>query len=113
MPEVGGFEYVVQKVKDEGKKEYVDVAYPYGDIKRGAFKGTFTTPGDKKIHSVLITAGKQLKLLFLRVSTAEPAGAWFKIVQVGQPGDLGSAPAGTVDYPMLESAGSEVLGHLP
>lgn len=105
---------------DKGKKEIVDDFLPYGDIVKGAFKGTFTTSGDKHLASILVPGGQQFKLLFLRVWTQEPAGAIFEIVQTAQTGDLGSSPPGGIhhptvttahiDYPMLESAGSEVMG---
>ena len=61
-----------------------------------------------------------MKLLFLRVWTQNPDGAVFSIVQTnptaaGQTGDVeaypvvGAVPSGVRDYPMLESAGAEVL----
>jgi len=110
-------------VYDKGKKKLIQKEYPYGDIIKRAFKATFETVGDKLVASLLIPAGQQLKLLFLRVWTQEPAGAVFEIVQTTQTGDLGSAPpegidhpavtTAHIDYPMLEAAGAEVLGPEP
>lgn len=104
---------------DKGKKEIVDDFLPYGDIVKGAFKGTFESHGDKHLASILVPGGQQLKLEFLRVWSQEPSGAIFYIQQTSQTGDLGSSPPGgihhptvtsaVIDYPMLEAAGAEVL----
>jgi len=67
-----------------------------------------------------VPAGKQLKILFLRVWTQETGGAIFKIVQTNPTAEthpsysecqpvVGSVPEGIRDYPMLEAAGAEVL----
>lgn len=112
MPEIGAYENVVLKFKDEGLKSYVDAKLPYGNMKRGAWFGTFQANVGigqwANIHSIQMTAGKQLKLLFLRVWTQDSNGAIFRITQTG--GDVGGAPDGVVNYPMLEGAGAEVLG---
>jgi len=104
-----------QFVKDLGlQKEVVD-ALPYAVV-GGAFKGTFQVfESLAKVLNYIVPAGQQLKILFLRVWTQNPAGAKFSIVQtnpsLGEPGYpvVGSVPSGVRDYPMLESAGCEVL----
>jgi len=116
-------EIVKRMVKDLGLKREVFEALPYAVV-RGAWEGSFTSPlGPDEYKTVLthiVPAGKQLKILFLRVWTQESGGARFAIVQsnptaAGQTGDVeaypvvGSAPEGVVDYPMLEAAGAEVL----
>ena len=116
-------EFIMRKVKDLGLKREVFESLPYAVV-RGAWEGSFTTPlADGEYKTVLthiVPAGKQLKILFLRVWTQESTGARFSIVQTnptgtGQTGDVeaypvvGSAPEGVVDYPMLEAAGAEVL----
>jgi len=108
---------------DKGKKTLIKDELPYGDIVKGAGKGTYQTGGDKHLASILIPGGQQLKLLFLRVWTGEPTGAVFEIQQTAQAGDLGSSPPGGIDhpavpsayidYPMLEAAGAEVTGPQP
>lgn len=108
---------------DKGKRKLIAQELPTGDIVKYAFKGTFTTSGDKHLSSVLITAGMQLKILFLRVWTQEPTGAKFYIYQTAETYDLGTSPPGGVDhpavtaayidYPMVEAAGAEVIGPQP
>lgn len=120
MPEIV---YTSEYIYDKGKKKLIEKEYPYGDIVKFAFKGSFTTMGDKLLSNVLIPAGRQLKLLFLRVWTQTAGGAIFEIRQTAQLGDLGSSPPGgfdhplvttaIIDYPMLEAAGAEVLGSQP
>ena len=120
MPEI----IEIENMKyDKGKKTLVKDYLPYGDIVKGAGKGTYQTGGDKHLASILIPGGQQLKLLFLRVWTFEPSGAVFEIQQTAQVGDLGSSPPGGIhhptvnsayiDYPMLEAAGAEVIGPQP
>jgi len=115
MPEV-----FVKKLKDLGTQRYVTEALPYAVV-RGAWYGTFDAPHDEyTMLTHIVPAGKQLKILFLRVWTQNPDGAIFSIVQTnpteaGQTGDVeaypvvGNAPEGVVDYPFLESAGGEVV----
>ena len=108
---------------DKGKKKLIPQELPYGDIVKYASKGTFTTSGDKHLSSILIPAGKQLKLLFLRIATQEPTGAKFYIYQTAQTYDLGTSPPGGIhwpsvtaayiDFPMVEAAGAEVIGPQP
>jgi len=120
MPEL----HEIENMKyDLGKKTLVKDILPYGEIVKGAGKGTFQESGDKHLASILIPGGQQLKLLFLRVWTQEPTGAIFEIVQTAQTGDIGSSPPGgihhptvtsaVIDYPMLEAAGAEVIGPQP
>jgi len=103
-------QHVMKKVKDLGLKREVFEALPYAVV-RGAWEGSLETPlgpGEyKTVLTHIVPAGKQLKILFLRVFTQESGGARFAIVQSGT--SVGSAPEGVVDYPMLEAAGSEVL----
>ena len=120
MPEL----FEIENLKyDKGKKTLVQDELPYGEIVKGAGKGTYQTGGDKHLASILIPGGQQLKLLFLRVWTQESTGAVFEILQTATAHDLGSSPPGGIDhplvaaayidYPMLEAAGAEVLGPQP
>jgi len=107
-------------IKDEGLKRMVYECYPYRVV-RGAYDGSFDSPATLYTPlNHIVPNGQQLKILFLRVWTQEPGGAVFRIYQtnptaVGATGTVeaypvvGSAPAGVVDYPMLEAAGAEVL----
>jgi hypothetical protein len=110
--------------KDLGTKQEVMDALPYATV-GGVYDGSLSTVG-VALGSVLtlanhvVPAGKQLKLLFLRVATTDAGGAEFRIVQTnpsaaGATGTteaypvVGSVPSGVRDYPMLEAAGAEVL----
>jgi len=111
---------ILHRKKDLGLQREVLDALPYAVV-RGAWEGSFTamtTSYTALIH--IVPAGHQLKILFLRVWTQNADGAKFSIVQTNptvteKTGSteacpvVGSAPAGTLDYPMLEAAGSEVL----
>jgi len=113
-------EIILHRKKDLGLQREVLDALPYAVV-RGAWEGSFTaltTSYTALIH--VVPAGQQLKILFLRVWTQNADGAKFSIVQTNPSAEgatgtteaypvVGSAPAGTVDYPMLESAGCEVL----
>lgn len=116
-------EFNLNFVKDLGLQREVMEALPYAVI-GGAWEGSFEAPLAKDEYKTvlnhIVPAGKQLKLLFLRVWTQESGGARFSIVQTnptatGQTGDVeaypvvGSVPSGVRDYPMLETAGAEVL----
>jgi hypothetical protein len=116
-------QFTLHKVKDLGLQREVSEALPYAVV-GGAWEGSFETALAKDEYKTVLNhvvpAGKQLKLLFLRVWTQESGGARFSIVQtnptaVGQTGDVeaypvvGSVPEGVRDYPMLEAAGAEVL----
>jgi len=116
-------EFRLNKLKDLGLQREVMDALPYAVV-GGAWEGSFDSPlGSDEYKTVLnhvVPAGKQLKILFLRVWTQESGGARFSIVQTnptaaGQTGDVeaypvvGSVPEGVRDYPMLEDAGAEVL----
>ena len=105
-------ELVLKAKKDLGLQRIVPEAYPTAVV-RGAWEGSLDAPlGPDEYKTVLshvVPAGKQLKILFLRVYTQNPDGCRFAIVQTAQTGDVGSAPAGVVDYPFLETAGCEVL----
>jgi len=110
-------------LKDLGLKKEVEESLPYAVV-GGAWEGSLTEPLGEDEYKTLLThvvpAGKQLKILFLRIWTQESNGARFAIVQTnptapGQTGEVeaypvvGSVPEGVRDYPFLESAGSEVL----
>jgi hypothetical protein len=111
-------EFTMRKLKDLGLKREVFEALPYAVV-RGAWEGSLETglaEGEyATVMSHVVPAGRQLKILFLRVWTQNTTGAIFSIVQAtpekGEPGYpvVGSAPEGVVDYPMLEAAGAEVL----
>jgi len=115
--------------KDLGRKKYVEESLPYAVV-GGAWEGSFEKPLGpdeyKTVLSHIVQAGRQLKILFLRVYTQESGGARFAIVQTnpsgtGQTGEVEAYPVvGAVppyeagasavrDYPFLEAAGSEVL----
>ena len=105
-------------------------ALPYAVV-GGAWMASFDQPKDTfTALSHIVPAGKQLKVLFLRVWTQESGGAKFSIEQrnpteTGKTGDVeaypvvGSVPEGysghpdlgkqARDYPMLEASGAEVL----
>ncbi len=116
-------EFTLKQLKDLGLKRQVFEALPYAVV-GDAWEGSLTSPlGADEYKTVLthiVPAGKQLKILFLRVWTQESTGARFSIVQTnptaeGQTGDVeaypvvGSVPEGVRDYPFLEAPGAEVL----
>lgn len=116
-------EFRMNKLKDIGTKQVVSEVLPYA-VEGGAWEGSFDTSlaADeyKTVLTHVVPAGKQFKLLFLRVWTQDSNGAVFSIVQTnptatGQTGSteaypvVGSVPEGVRDYPMLEAAGAEVL----
>jgi len=119
----------MKKLKDLGLQREVMEALPYAVV-GGAWEGSLTAPLSKDEYMTVLNhvvqAGRQLKVLYLRISTQESTGARFRIVQTnpsakGQTGDVeaypvvGAVPPYTAgesavrDYPMLEAAGSEVL----
>lgn len=109
------------KQKDLGLMTYTDEQLPYGYIYKGAWKGTvnvvstawFLIPrtGGRPVSGHYTPSGQQMKILFLRVWTAESTGAAFAIRQHGSPSNAASRGVrdGTIDYPYLEGAGAEVL----
>ena len=116
-----GYPKRIQKAKDLGYGDYTDPQLPYGYIYKGAWKGTvnvastdwFLVPitGGLPVSGHYTPSPQQMKMLFLRVWTANSGGAAFAIRQIG-----GSTNAtargtrdGTIDYPYLEGAGAEVL----
>jgi len=113
-------ELVMNMKKDLGLQREVMDALPYAVV-GGAWLGSFTVVSDLYTALVhIVPHGKQLKILFLRVSTQHADGAKFSIVQTnpsatGATGTteaypvVGSVPSGVRDYPMLESAGCETL----
>ena len=116
-------ELTLHMIKDLGQRREVMDAYPYSVV-GGASEGSLETPlafgSYKTLLSHVVPAGRQLKMLFLRVWTESSGGAVFSIVQTnptaaGQTGAVeaypvvGSVPSGVRDYPMLEAAGAEVL----
>jgi len=111
-------EFRLHKVKDLGLQKEVFEALPYAVV-GGAWEGSFTENYD--VYRALtheVPAGKQLKILFLRVWTQDPSGARFSIVQTNPTSgktypQVGSVPTGVRDYPMLEAAGAEVIGPQP
>lgn len=112
-----GYPKQVQKLKDLGLMTYTDEQLPYGYIYKGAWKGTvnvlstawFKIPSPVSGHQTAI--GQQMKMLFLRVWTANSGGAAFAIRQIGAPANAArrGVSDGTIDYPYLEAAGAEVL----
>jgi len=108
------------QVKDTGLKREVMDSLPYAVV-RGTWEGSFQNANvTATLLNHIVPAGKQLKILFLRIWSQAAGGAIFQIVQTNPTGLLqtgtiegfpvvGSAPAGVVDYPMLEAAGAEVL----
>lgn len=116
-------EFHLNVVKDLGLKREVMESLPYavvGGAYEGSLSETIPLDGYKTLLSHVVPAGKQLKLLFLRVWTSDSGGARFSIVQTnptapGQTGAteaypvVGSAPEGVRDYPYLEAARCEVL----
>lgn len=119
-------EFRVNMKKDLGLEEEVLDALPYAVV-GGAFEASFLTATALYTALVhIVPTGRQLKVLFLRVSTQEPLGARFSIVQTnpsatGATGTVEAFPVvgnvppftagqiATRDYPFLEAAGSEVL----
>lgn len=113
-------EFNIQYVKDMGLEREVMDALPY-NIVRGQWEGSFEGANvTATLINHIVPARHQLKILFMRIWTQAAGGARFSIVQtnptaVGQTGTVegypvvGHAPAGAVDYPMLEAAGAEVL----
>jgi len=109
-----------KKYKDLGLKQLVYDALPY-DVVGEAYQGSFDAPtAEYTALNHIVPAGKQLKILFLRVWTQEAGGAVFSIFQTnpvvaGTTGTVeaypvvGSTPEGVRDWPMLEAAGAEVL----
>lgn len=107
-------------VKDLGLEREVMDSLPYavvGDSWEGSFQDANFTG---TLMSHVVPAGKQLKILFMRIWTQNALGARFSIVQTNPtaPGQTGvvegfpvvnHVPSGVRDYPMLEAAGAEVL----
>jgi hypothetical protein len=116
-------EFTLHKIKDLGLQREVMDALPYavvGGATEGSLSESIATDSYKTLLNHVVPAGKQLKILFLRVWTTDSGGARFSIVQTnptatGQTGEVeaypvvGSVPEGVRDYPMLEAAGAEVL----
>jgi len=103
-----GYRKSARKLYDLGRKEYVTEYLPYS-VKRDAWMGTLTQD-NLTVTGGQVTAGKQLKLLFLRVWSEYTGTTVFKITQTNIGGEVGSAPEGVVDYIMLEAAGEVVHG---
>ncbi len=122
-------EILKKQLKDLGLQREVFEALPYAVV-GGAWEGSLTSPlADGDYITVLnhvVKSGRQLKILFLRVSTQETVGARFRIVQTnpsaaGETGTVEAYPvvgavppytagsSATRDYPFLEAPGSEVL----
>jgi hypothetical protein len=114
-------QFTLHKVKDLGLQREVSEALPYAVV-GGAWEGSLwesiATDSYKTLLNHVVPAGKQLKILFLRIWTTDSGGARFSIVQTATGYDaVGSvvydtdSPSGdgVRDYPMLESAGAEVL----
>lgn len=121
MSEQLGYPKEVQKLKDLGLNTYTDEQLPYGNIYKGAWKGTvnvvstawFLIPrtGGLPVSGHYTPAGQQMKMLFLRVWTANSGGEAFAIRQHGAPANATARGVtnGTIDYPFLEGAGAEVI----
>ncbi len=117
-------QFELNYLKDLGTKQEVMDALPYAVV-GGAYDGSLSSTGvalgsTLTLLNHIVPAGKQLKILFLRVATTDAGGAEFQIVQTnpsaaGATGTteafpvVGSVPSGIRDYPMLEAAGAEVL----
>jgi hypothetical protein len=117
-------EFVMKKFKDLGQKREVTEALPYAVV-GGTWQGSISNPmllstNFMDLLNHVVPHGKQLKMLFLRVTTENAGGALFSIVQtnptgLGQTGlvegypVVGSVPQGVRDWPFLEAAGAEVL----
>ena len=117
-------QFELNYLKDLGTKQEVMDSLPYSVV-GGAFDGSLSTVAvalgaNLTLLNHIVPAGKQLKILFLRVATTDAGGAEFRIVQTnptvaGTTGTteaypvVGSVPSGVRDYPMLEAAGAEVL----
>jgi hypothetical protein len=113
-------QFKLNKKKDLGLQREVMDALPYAVV-GGAWEGSLTAISELyTMLNYVVPAGRQLKILFLRVWTQNSGGAKFSIVQsnptaAGQTGTteaypvVGSVPSGVRDYPMLEAAGCEVL----
>ena len=106
-----GFQKVQNKKFDLGLMRHVDELLPY-KVVRDTFKGTLEWD-DRVLTGYTVPAGKQLKILFLRVWSEYTGSTVVVITQVGVSAGIGNAPAGIIDYPMLESAGAEVIGPVP
>jgi len=113
-------EFNMLMVKDLGLEREVMDSLPYAVV-RGTWEGSFQNANvTATLLNHIVPAGHQLKILFLRIWSQAGAGAVFSIVQTnptvaGQTGTVegfpvvGHAPAGNIDFPMLEAAGAEVL----
>lgn len=106
-----GFDKYQKKLYDLGIRRFVDEMLPY-KVVRDAWKGTLNED-NKQISQYNVTPGKQLKILFLRVWSEYTGTSVIKIIQGSLGTEVGSAPAGVIDYPMLEAAGAEVIGPVP
>jgi hypothetical protein len=116
-----GYPKLVRKLKDLGLKTYTDEQLPYGDIYRGAWKGTVNVPssawfkipttGGLPVSGHYTPNGQQMKMLMLRVWTDNSTGAVFAIRQIGAPANASARGVtdGTLDYPFLEGDGAEVV----
>lgn len=119
MPVLFGYFKFQKFLKDLGKRDNLEEKLPYGFIQRFAWKGTLGAAADLDtddegnllLSRRYVAAGDQLKLLFLRVWTQVEGGSKFIIRQTG--GTAHGLPSGTIDVPMLEAAGAEVLGPQP
>jgi len=101
----------MKKLKDLGLQQEVMDALPYAVV-GAAWQATFDADFDGacRILNHIVPAGQQLKILFLRVTTQDSDGAKFIIRQTNTGYTVvGSVPQGVRDYPMLESAGAEIL----
>jgi hypothetical protein len=116
-------------LKDLGTKQEVMDALPYAVV-GGAYDGSLSATGvalgaNLTLLNHIVPAGKQLKILFLRVATTDAGGAEFRIVQsnpvaAGATGTteaypvVNSVPSGVRDYPVLEgSIDFQLMGFQP
>lgn len=101
----------------------VEDALPYAVV-GGAYEGSLEVGMSGTDYfvalSYIVPAGQQLKILFLRHWTQRDGGRKFEIYQTnpsatGATGTteaypvVGNTPSGDRDFPMMESAGAEVL----
>lgn len=111
-----GYPKQVEKLKDTRFDTYTDKQLPYGDIYRGAWKGTLEAAAGhwwkvpSPVSGHVPASGRQLKILFMRFVGEDASGCQFAIVQTGAPAAAVTKGLsnGTIDYPYLEGAGAEL-----
>lgn len=118
MSQVFGYDKNVKKLKDLGLKEYVDEQLPYGFIYKGAWKGSIGETADywripAPVSGHYVPLGRQMKILFIRVWGEGAVTFALRQFAGGPNAQARGVTDGTIDYPMLEAAGAEVIGPQP